>query len=88
MDSQVHVFFCHTGNTLVEMNQSTSGPYFGAPGSGSHLGSTSLSLLSLGHHMTLFCMDHAMAEIISNVFQSHLVENVLVPNHLHGTSVL
>ena len=70
------------------MNQGTSGLYFGAPGSGGHLGSTSLSLLSLGHHVTLFYMDHAMAEIISDVFQSHLVENILVPNHLHGTLVL
>ena len=60
--------------TLVDMSQGTFGLYFGAPESGDPLGSTSLSLLHLNHHMSLFYMDHAMASTIFNVFhgQSHL----------------
>ena len=76
MDVQVHVFYCHTSETLVEMNQGTFRLYFGAPGSGSPLGSTSLSLLHLGNHVTLFYMDHAMVAIVSDAFRSHLVESI------------
>ena len=60
----------------------------GAPGSGSPLGSTSLSLLHLGHHMTLSYMDRAMAGVISDIFQSHLVESILVPSHLYKILVI
>ena len=55
----------------------------GAPGSGAPLGSTSLSLLHLGHHV-----NRAIARVISNVFQSHLVESILVPSHLYKILVL
>ena len=88
MDGQVHVFYCYTSKTLVEMSQGTFELYFGAPGSGSPLGNTPLSLLHLGHHVTLFYMDHAMAVIISDAFQSHLVESIPVPSHLHEIVVL
>ena len=50
--------------------------------------STSLSLLHLSHHVTLSYMDRAMAAIISDVFQSHLVESIPVPSHLHEILVL
>ena len=43
------------------MTEGTFELYFGAPGSGGPLESTSLSLLHLGHHITLFYMDRAMA---------------------------
>ena len=61
---------------------------FGAPGSGGHLGNTSLSLLHLGHHVTLFYIGRAVAEIIFDIFQFHLVENIQVSKHLHKTLVL
>ena len=70
------------------MDQGTFKLYFGAPGSESPLGSTSLSLLHLGHHVILFYMDHAMAAIIPNAFRSHLVESIPVPSHLHEILVL
>ena len=88
MDGQVHVFCCHTSKILVEIGQDTFGLYFGIPGSRGPLGSTSLSLLHLGHHGTLFSMDLAMAAIISDAFQSHLVESIPVPSHLHEILVL
>ena len=70
------------------MSQGTFGLYFGAPGSGGPLGSTFLSLLHLGHYVTLFYMDRAMTVIISSAFQSHLVESIPVPSHLHEILVL
>ena len=88
MDGQVHASCCHTSKSLEEMSQGTFGLYFGAPRSEGHLGNTSLSLLHLGHHVILFCMVRAMAEITCDIFQSHLVENILVPNHPHETLVL
>ena len=50
------------------MGQGIFGLYFGAPGSEGPLRSTSLSLLHLDHHGTLFYVDRAMAAIIADAF--------------------
>ena len=87
MDGQVHVSFCHINKILWEIAQGTSAPYFDVSGSEGRLGTRSFSLLHPDHHAILSCMVHAMGEIISDSFLSHLVRNTREPNHLYKTLV-
>ena len=84
----MHVSFCHTSNTLVVRAHLDSMYILWCTWIWGSSGKYIFIAIKSGSSRDLFYMDCAMAEIISDVFQSHLVENILVPNHLHGTSVL